>query len=101
VYEFLRVATHPNVFEKPWPLGHAWEFMQAVLASPSLSVLQETERHQEVASEVLQQFPSIAGNLVFDARTAILMKENGVRRIYTHDADFHRFPFLEVIDPIR
>ena len=101
LYEFLRVVTHPNVFQKPWPLSAAWQFIQAVLASPSLSVLQETERHQHVVSEVFQQLPFISGNLVFDARTAVLMKEHGVRRIYTHDADFRRFPFLEVIDPLQ
>ena len=40
-------------------------------------------------------------NLVHDARTAILMREHGVRRICTRDADFHRFPFLEVVDPLQ
>ena len=29
------------------------------------------------------------------------LEEHGVSRICTHDADFHRFPFLSVIDPIR
>lgn len=28
------------------------------------------------------------------------MREHGLRRIYTRDADFHRFPFLEVVDPV-
>jgi len=27
------------------------------------------------------------------------MREHGIRRIYTRDTDFHRFPFLEPIDP--
>ena len=34
-----------------------------------------------------------------DAHTAILMREHGIRTIYTRDADFHRFPFIEPIDP--
>jgi len=101
VYEFLRVATHPKVFQKPWPLNHAWQFIEAVLASPGLIMLAETERHPQVATEVFNQLPFISGNLIFDARTAILMKEHGLRRIYTHDADFRRFPFLEVIDPLQ
>jgi predicted nucleic acid-binding protein len=29
------------------------------------------------------------------------MREHGVSRIVTRDMDFHRFPFLEVIDPVR
>lgn len=43
---------------------------------------------------------NIAGNLVHDTHTAILMREHGIRRIYTRDTDFHRFPFLEPIDPL-
>lgn len=35
-----------------------------------------------------------------DAHTAILMREHGIRRIYTRDTAFHRFPFLEPIDPV-
>lgn len=100
IYEFLRVATHRNVFRKPLALSDAWSFVQAVLASPSASVLAETERHDPAASEVFGIVPGIAGNLVFDAHTAILMKEHGIRTIYTRDSDFHRFPFLEVINPM-
>ena len=37
---------------------------------------------------------------IHDAHTAILMREHGIRRIVTRDADFHRFPFLEVVDPL-
>jgi uncharacterized protein len=44
--------------------------------------------------------PHLVGNLVHDAHTAILMREHGIRRIITRDVDFHRFPFLEVVDPL-
>jgi predicted nucleic acid-binding protein len=49
---------------------------------------------------VLAAVPELRGNLIHDAHTAILMREHGLRRIYTRDSDFHRFPFLEVIDPL-
>lgn len=100
VYEFLRVATHPNVFRKPFSAKNAYLFIQAILISPSVGMLVETERHQAMVSEVLADLPDITGNLVFDAHTAILMKEHGIRTIYTRDSDFHRFTFLEVINPI-
>ena len=32
---------------------------------------------------------------------AVLMREHGVSRICTRDTDFHRFPFLSVVDPLR
>ena len=37
VYEFLRVITHPRVFREPWVLKEAWQFVEAILASSSLS----------------------------------------------------------------
>ena len=101
VYEFLRVATHPNVFRKPLSLAQAWAFMEALLASPSLSVLKATENHQKVAGEVFSEIPDIRGNLIFDARTAILMREHGIKTIYTRDTDFNRFPFVDVVDPLQ
>jgi len=74
---------------------------QALLASPGLGVLAATTGHEDVASEVIAEMPELSGNLVHDAHTAILMREHGVRQICTRDTDFHRFPFVEVIDPLR
>jgi len=100
VYEFLRVATHSSIFRSPLTPEEAWAFLSSVFASPSLRFLQETDRHGEIAQEVFQQ-NQIKGNFTFDARTAILMKEHGLRKIYTRDMDFQRFDFLEVINPLR
>jgi uncharacterized protein len=100
VYEFLRVSTHPRVFRTPWPVERAWQFVEALLASPGLGVLAPTGRHPEVAAEVIAELPFLAGNLMHDAHTAVLMREHGIRRVYTRDTDFHRFPFLEPIDPL-
>lgn len=101
LYEFLRICTHPRVFRSPWTVGHAWTFVEALLSSPGFAILIETDRHTDVAGQVLREIPHLAGNLLHDAHTAILMREHGIGRIYTRDADFHRFPFLEVIDPLQ
>jgi toxin-antitoxin system PIN domain toxin len=101
VYEFLRVTTHARVMRRPWNAPAAWSFVTALLASPGLSVLVATQRHADVAAEVVADFPHLAGNLFHDAHTAVLMREHGVRSICTRDTDFTRFHFLEVIDPLR
>ena len=100
VYEFLRVSTHRDVLSTPFSFRAAWEFLEAVLAAPSVGVLQETPRHWRLLEETAAEIPHFAGNLLHDAHTAILMREHGIRRIYTRDAHFRRFPFLEVIDPL-
>ncbi|MBV9429051.1 MAG: PIN domain-containing protein [Bradyrhizobiaceae bacterium] len=101
LYEFLRVATHPRVFRRPWRVSDAWKFVTALLASPGLAVLVPTQRHAEVAEQVFSELPHIAGNLMHDAHTAVLMREHGIGRICTRDTDFHRFNFLQIIDPVR
>ena len=100
VYEFLRVVTHPRVLSRPFSSAQAWSFLDAVFASPSFRVLAETDRHRHVAAEVFAEVPGLSGNLVFDAHTAILMRENGIKTIYTRDADFNRFSFLDTVDPV-
>jgi uncharacterized protein len=101
LYEFLRVTTHPRVLRRPWNALEGWKFVTALLTSPGLSVLVPTQRHPTVAEQVIEEIPHLAGNLLYDAHTAVLMREHGVRRICTRDADFHRFRFLEVIDPVQ
>lgn len=101
VFEFLRVVTHSNVLPNPHSVGEAWEFVEALLAAPALSMLAPTSRHPRVAVETFAEHPDLRGNLLHDAHTAILMREHGIPRIVTRDSDFHRFPFVEVIDPLR
>jgi uncharacterized protein len=100
VYEFLRVTTHRRVMRQPWDVAHAWRFVEILLASPGLTVLAPTDRHAAVAAQVFHEASHVSGNLLHDAHTAILMREHGVRRIYTRDTDFHRFAFLEPLDPL-
>jgi hypothetical protein len=49
----------------------SWNF-SALLASPGFAVLLPTERHADVAEEVILELPHLAGNLLHDAHTAIL-----------------------------
>ncbi len=100
VYEFVRVTTHSRVMRRPWKVGAAWKFIDLLLASPGFSILVETERHADVAREVFAELPHLAGNVIHDAHTAVLLREHGIGRICTRDTDFARFPFLEMIDPV-
>ncbi len=99
LYEFLRVTTHPRVFRNPWPIAESWKFIEALIQSPSLGILTAGERHARVAAQVIKSLPFLSGNLLHDVRTAVLMREHGIKTIYTRDTDFHRFPFLKPVDP--
>ena len=99
-YEFLRLATHRRVFRSPWSAAQAWHFIEELLLSPGLTVLAATDRHAALLAQTIQEIPDLSGNRMHDANIAVLMREHGIRRIYTRDVDFHRFPFLEPVDPM-
>jgi uncharacterized protein len=81
-------------------MSGVWRFLHGVLVSPSIGPLVESPRHADIVATVTEEVKGLRGNVLHDAHTAILMREHGIRRIYTRDTDFHRFPFLEVIDPL-
>jgi len=100
VYEFLRVSTHPAVFPSPLTLAQARNWIAALLSARNAAILAESERHSEALIEVCALHPRLAGNVVLDLHTAVLMKEHGVSEIRTADTDFYQFKFLKVVNPL-
>ena len=98
IYEFLRVVTHPRVFDPPTGLDDALEGLESLLASPSLVLLGEGSTHSARMMLALREGRA-SGNLVHDAQIAALLLEHGVREFWTADRDFHRFPGIKVRDP--
>jgi len=100
VYEFLRVVTHPRVFDPPTSLEAALEDLQSLMDSPSLVLLGEGPAHLGAMRQALVSGRA-TGNLVHDAHIAAVLAQHGVREIWTADRDFARFPGLKVHDPFH
>lgn len=100
-YEFLRVTTHSRVFRRPWAAREGVEFLKGLFTARSLGLLVPTGRHIEHLARITGDLPGIRGNIMHDTATVVLMTEHGIRTIYSHDTDFHRFPGIEVVDPLR
>jgi len=98
VMSYLRIATHPGIFAAPLSPAEALRNVDALVALPHVRLLSEDEGFLGVYREVTGAFP-VRGNLVPDAHLAALLKQNGVRTLYTRDADFRKFAFLDVRDP--
>lgn len=98
-YEFLRVSTHPNVLRPPLTAQTSLRFITELLNSPGFRIIYPTGHHLDTLAQTLRELPWIQSNLFFDLHTAVLMRENQIREIYTCDTDFDNFPFLTVIDP--
>jgi toxin-antitoxin system PIN domain toxin len=98
-YEYLRITTHPRVHRRPLSLAEAVSDLAPYLDSEQCHVLTHTPQHRQTFEAVMAEVPMAGGNLVHDTHYAALLREHGVRRLYTADADFQRFSFLEVVDP--
>ena len=99
VLSYLRMATHPRIFRAPLSQADAESNIQRLLALPRVRVISELEGFWDVYREVSRALP-VRGNLVPDAHLAALLKQHGIRTLYTHDRDFLKFTFLRVIDPV-
>lgn len=92
--EFVRVVTHPRIFDPPTRLESALEALFGLLASPSLRVLNPGARYPELFSQHLQEADA-RGNLAFDAQIAAVCVEHRVTALLTADRDFARFAKLK------
>lgn len=101
VYEFLRVATHPRVFPNPLEASDALKFVSAMLAVANFRTLSAGDNHWQVFRALVRELGEPSGNFFFDVHTVALMREHGIRRIATADADFFKFRGLEIINPVR
>ena len=98
VYEFLRVVTHPRVFDPPSDLEKTLDELQSLFESKSLSLLGEGPAHAAHLRFALLSGRA-TGNLAHDAHIAALAVEHGVRELWTADRDFARFPGLRIRNP--
>lgn len=97
VMSYMRMATHPAIFDRPLTHEEAARNVEALLATPSCRVLAEDEGFWDIYREVTKDVPT-RGNLVPDAHLAALLSQHGVVKLYTHDKDFRKFPFLDAQD---
>ena len=98
VMAYLRIATHPAIFEKPLRPPEAIANIEQLVALKHVQTVGEHDRFWSSYLRVAEEADA-RGNLVPDAHLVALMVENGVRTIWTHDRDYRRFPTIETIDP--
>jgi uncharacterized protein len=95
---YLRIATHPRIFAQPLSPTEALDNIEALLSLPRVRVLSEGEGFLETFRGLTAAL-AVRGNLVPDAHLVALLRQHDVRTLYTADADFRRFDFLDVRDP--
>jgi uncharacterized protein len=95
---FLRVATHPAVFDPPTPLRAALNFVDVLRGQPNAVLVAPGPRHWDIFARLCRQ-AGVKGNLVADAYLAALAIESGTEWITT-DRDYSRFRGLRWRHPL-
>jgi len=96
---FLRVTTHPRIFNPPSPIADALLFMEMLRELPNAVRIEPGPNHWEIFTRLCRN-GGIKGNLVPDAWFAALAIESGCEWITT-DRDYARFTGLRWRHPLE
>ena len=97
-FAFLRLATHPRIYERPMTVAEANRHLGTWLARPTVRLLAPGPGHIEAVCRLLAK-AGTGGNLVTDAQIAALALEYGAT-VHTADTDFSRFAGVECVNPL-
>lgn len=94
---YLRIVTHPAILPRPLTAAEAVANIDALLVRPHVRAPGERDGFWEVYRATAGGHDR--GNDVPDGHLAALMRQHGVRVVYTRDRDFARFEGVEVRNP--
>jgi uncharacterized protein len=95
---YIRIATHPRIFDHPLAPDEAFGNVLALLALPHVRSISEQDGFPDAYRHVTGSLV-VRGNLVPGAHLAAILFQHGVRTLYSGDRDFRKFETLEVRDP--
>ncbi len=97
IMAYLRITTNPRALLSPLSSSQAIENIDGLLRLPH--VVTATEGGAFWRTYMASGGRESRGNAVPDTHLATLLRENGVRILYTRDRGFRRFEFLDVRNP--
>lgn len=94
---YLRIATHPAILPRPLAPRDALGNVSELLGLPHVRSPGEADGFWKLYRVTAGDHPR--GDDVPDSHLATLMRQHGVRVIYTRDRGFRRFEGIEARDP--
>jgi toxin-antitoxin system PIN domain toxin len=95
---YLRIATHPAVFQRPLTAAEAMANVEDLISRPHVRACDEGDGFRDEYRHVAGATP-VRGNLVPDAHLVALTRPHGVSTIWSHDRDLLKFPGIKVRGP--
>lgn len=93
--EFLRVITHPGLFDPPHTAVEACEALARLLSLENAVALRPGPDYAARLTDAVREVGAV-GNLIFDAQIVALCRDCGVTALLTEDRDFDRFEDFHV-----
>src|SRR5713226_3724984 len=97
VLGYLRIVTHPAILPKPLTAREATTNAEGLLQRPHVRTPGEADGFWELFRQTSRD--QARGNEVSDAHLITLMRQHGVRRIYSRDIGLRRYTDVDVVDP--
>jgi uncharacterized protein len=95
---YLRMVTHPAIVSPPLPVRDAEENVEALVGLPNVRLLSEQDGFWELYRESTRDIV-VRGKLVPDAHLATLLRQHGIKTLFTNDSDLRKFDFLDIRNP--
>jgi uncharacterized protein len=89
LHGFLRIVTNARIFDPPSTTEEAFQFLDALIALPTCSLILAGARHWDIFRDLCER-GNVKGKLVADAVHAALAIETGCEWV-SADTDFARF----------
>ena len=99
ILAFLRITTHPKIFDTPLSSEQAVGYVESWLNQPYIKFISPGEKHWPILRQLLQS-AGTGGNLTADAHIAALAIELGCD-VYSADHDFKRFAGIRHFNPLE
>ncbi len=96
---FVRLATHPRVYENPLPVEAAVRHVESWLERRVVRYVAVELQDLRAALDLLRH-AGAGGDLTTDAQLAAIALRLGAT-VHSADTDFLRFPGLKVFNPVR
>lgn len=94
---FLRIATHPAVFPHPHSSEQAVAAITSLVERPNVRTPSERDGFWKLYRSTADA--QTRGNHVPDAHLVTLMRQHGIKVIYTRDRDFRRYDGIDPRNP--
>lgn len=98
VFGFVRISTHPRVFQEPLTVSEASSHVRSWLARRHVQLHEMLPDDVESALHLLES-AGTAGNLTTDAQIAAVALRLDAE-VHTADLDFGRFPRVRFVNPL-